>query len=79
MKFQVVDRSLREQVGSHPRGVRSEWMQALLDGKTIKLSKEDRRKIGGNIATLRKHGLKLRTGMINETEIIAWTEPLEDK
>jgi len=77
MKFEIVQDRLRDQVRPSRGGVRSEWVQALLDGKTIKISREDRDRIGGNSRTLRNHGLRLRTGLINDDEVLVWGEPLE--
>lgn len=77
IKFEVVDDNLREKVLA-PRRVRSEFTEALLSGKTLRLPKAERAKIGGNTQTLRNHGLRLRSGMISETEILVWAEKLEE-
>lgn len=81
MKFEVVPDSVRDQVInqdlSGPRRIRSPFVAALIDGKTIKLRREDRKRIGGNVATLKARGLRLRTALINETEVIAWAVPRE--
>jgi hypothetical protein len=77
MKFEIVQDRLRDQVLA-PRRVRSEFTEALLAGKTLKLDREDRSKIGGNSQTLRKHGFRLRTGMINADEILVWAEKIEE-
>ena len=75
MKFDIVNDKLRETVMA-PRRVRSEFTEALIAGKTLKIQRGDRGKIGGNTQTLRNHGLRLRSGMINEEEIIVWAEPI---
>lgn len=78
MKFEIVDPALRKAVMS-PRSVRTPFTQALLEGKTIKIDKADRAKIGGNAKTLRNHGLKLRSGLLDgTTDVLVWTEPIED-
>jgi hypothetical protein len=74
MVFEVVDDSERKLVRPTNRGVVSEWMKALIEGKTIKIAVTDRNRIGGNTVTLRKRGLRLRSGMVSETEVILWTE-----
>lgn len=73
MKFEVVPNDLREEVRP-ARNVRSPWVQALLDGKTLKIAKADRQKLGGNSNTLKNHGFRLRTGAINDEEILVWAE-----
>jgi len=77
MKFRVVPADMRNEVIAPPRSTRSPWVAALIDGQTIVISKEDRRKIGGNTKTLRNHGLRLRSGRISESEVVVWAEPLE--
>ena len=75
MDFKIVPESTRDQV-TRGRGLSTEWMKALIEGKTIVISKEDRDRIGGNTKTLKNRGLRLRTGMINETEVVVWTEKI---
>lgn len=75
MDFKIVPETYRDKV-TRGRNLSSEWMKALIEGKTIVISKEDRDRIGGNTKTLKNRGLRLRTGMISETEVVAWTEQI---
>lgn len=78
MKFTVVPDTLRDKVAP-PRRLRSPFTQALLDGKTIKIDKADRKKIGGNSKTLKNYGLRLRSGMLDDSndEVLLWAEKIE--
>lgn len=77
MDFEIVPDKAREQVGPGGRGVTSAFMLALIAGKTLKIKKEDRDRIGGNTTTLKNRGLRLRSGKISETEVLVWTEPID--
>jgi hypothetical protein len=78
MKFEIVDPGLRAQVLS-PRSVRTPFTQALLEGKTLKIPKADRAKIGGNAKTLRNHGLRVRSGLLDGTDdVLVWTERISE-
>ena len=48
-----------------------------MDGKTLTISKEDRKRVGGNTKTLAAHGLRLRSGLIDENTVVVWAEPLD--
>lgn len=80
MKFEVVPDNTRDKVlnPGGERGPRLDWVLALLDGKTIKIPRGDRGKLGGHYKTFRIRGLALHSGLISETEVVLWTEPLKE-
>ena len=78
MDFKVVPDRLRDEVRP-ARHTRSPFVQALLDGKTLQISKEDRKLIGGNTKTLKNNGYKLRSGMIDDNTVVVWAEKLEEE
>jgi hypothetical protein len=54
----------------------SPWVQALFDGKTIKLGIEQGR-LGGYYKTAERHGFKLRSRAV-EGGTIVWADPIEE-
>lgn len=77
LDFQEVPAHLRATV-IPPRRELSPLAKALVAGKTLKIAKVDRGKVGGINKTLKTRGLRLRQGMINESEILLWTEKIDD-